>query len=255
MRRVVKMYHCCRRAQAPAGNGYCNVEDVITAAGVGHARCLATLLVIDPKNVDRADHGGRTALTRAAGEGNADCVITLLEAGANVDLPAERQPAIVAASDAGHLACVEALLRGGADVNQRDAYGRTALIAASQNGHADCVSALVRAKGVDLDARGVDGGTALQDAFHDDPRCLELLLEAGANPNVADNRGFTPLHYASGGFPDCVRILLHAGANPHAPATTGALPFHVAVAGGHPATWDINSMCARALVRGGAPAI
>jgi ankyrin repeat protein len=45
----------------------------------------------------------------------------------------------------------------------------------------------------------------------------KLLLEKGADPNAADQRGFTPLHYAAAnrGMTEAVKLLLTKGANPN----------------------------------------
>lgn len=49
-----------------------------------------------------------------------------------------------------------------------------------------------------------------------------LLLEAGANPNVQDLLGETPLHKAAAhGYTDLIRILLDSGANPALEDTMG----------------------------------
>ncbi|APR98104.1 ankyrin repeat domain-containing protein [Wolbachia endosymbiont of Folsomia candida] len=63
--------------------------------------------------------------------------------------------------------------------------------------------------------------------FHDG--VTELLLGAGANPNIQDIKGKTPLHYATefkcfGG----VEMLLGAGANPDIPDNDGKTPLQMA---------------------------
>jgi ankyrin repeat protein len=51
-----------------------------------------------------------------------------------------------------------------------------------------------------------DGGTRHQ-------RIVELLVKAGANPNVADRHGVTPLgHARSRGYEEIARILVAVGA-------------------------------------------
>jgi hypothetical protein len=72
-------------------------------------------------------------------------------------------------------------------------------------------------------------------------RILRLLLNAGADPNTAQNhRHSTPLHYAADGFIACpawdgkdqvdtIRVLLDHGADIHAQDKNGATPLHRAV--------------------------
>lgn len=60
------------------------------------------------------------------------------------------------------------------------------------------------------------------------------LLETGVDPNVRDNRGWTPLMYAANdGFKLLVPGLIEAGADPDLPAADGATPLFVAVLRGH----------------------
>ena len=71
--------------------------------------------------------------------------------------------------------------------------------------------------GADIDALG-DGRTALLAAVGalDEPM-VELLLAEGADPNIGDGRGETPLSFAAlnpRGSLDIVRMLLRAGADP-----------------------------------------
>ncbi|RYY37263.1 hypothetical protein EON62_01240 [archaeon] len=56
---------------------------------------------------------------------------------------------------------------------------------------------------------------------------LKLLLEAGANVNLADNEGFSPLHWASAcGGAARVEALLRAGADANAFSFDGETPLH-----------------------------
>lgn len=63
---------------------------------------------------------------------------------------------------------------------------------------------------------------------------IRLLLEAGANPNIQDSAGQTPLHGAStfsGEEP--VKMLLGSGADPNIPNIEGKTPLDTAIAHGN----------------------
>jgi ankyrin repeat protein len=87
---------------------------------------------------------------------------------------------------------------------------------AASEGSADMVRLLLK-HGADIDALA-DGRTALLAAIGArDVPMVELLLSAGADPNVGDGRGETPLSFAALnplGSLDIVRMLLRAGADP-----------------------------------------
>ena len=58
------------------------------------------------------------------------------------------------------------------------------------------------------------------------------LLSTGANPNVKDARGRTPLHHAAFyGYAENVRVLLAAGAHPNARDNEGWTPLNAANSG------------------------
>ena len=65
---------------------------------------------------------------------------------------------------------------------------------------------------------------------------MSLLIEAGVNVNVANGSGNTPLHWARWS-PKCVELLLKAGAAVNAKITSGGLlgatPFDIALTEGH----------------------
>jgi ankyrin repeat protein len=92
-------------------------------------------------------------------------------------------------------------------------YDGTALIAAAHLGHAEVVRILITA-GAPLDHVNNLGWTAVMESIvlgdggarHSD--ALKALLDAGANPNIADRAGLTPLaHARARGYRRMVELL------------------------------------------------
>ena len=82
-------------------------------------------------------------------------------------------------------------------------------------------------------AQGVDPNPAVAQAIvHGRSQALWLLLHHGANPNLADRDGHTPLHLAAEtGQVASLRLLLAAGADPNAADAWGVTPLHLAARG------------------------
>jgi ankyrin repeat protein len=97
-------------------------------------------------------------------------------------------------------------------------YDGTALIAAAHLGHDEVVRVLIAAK-APLDHVNNLGWTALiesivlGDGGKRHTATLKALVDAGANVNIADRSGTTPLKLAEGrGYTEMARILRDAGA-------------------------------------------
>jgi ankyrin repeat protein len=105
-----------------------------------------------------------------------------------------------------------------ADLKSTNRYGGTALIPAAHHGHPEAVRILL-GTAIDKDHVNNLGWTALLEAVilgNGGPvhtEILRLLVEAGANPNIADREGVTPLAHAKRhGYAAMVRILEARGA-------------------------------------------
>jgi hypothetical protein len=109
-------------------------------------------------------------------------------------------------------------LAAGANLRDTNRYGGTALIPACHHGHPSSVRILLTTD-IDIDHVNDLGWTALMETVilgDGGPiyiGILELLLAAGADTDIPDRDGVTPLAHARAlGFADLARILERAGA-------------------------------------------
>ena len=90
------------------------------------------------------------------------------------------------------------LSEDGVDPDSRDEKGRTALHAAAKFGRVEPLCLLLERKDVDIDALDQRKETPLHlAAMYSHRECVEMLLRAGANTEIADERGHLPRYYAS----------------------------------------------------------
>lgn len=61
----------------------------------------------------------------------------------------------------------------------------------------------------------------------DNTEIVNLLLEYGANPNIVDETGWTPIHAASHFHPEAIPLLLDYGANPNVYTKNGDTVLHL----------------------------
>lgn len=176
-------------------DGYPDGRRVVlqTAVGWGNIEIMKALLAAGAK-VDHVDKSGQQPIHTAAARGNIETVKVLLAAGAKVDAEIKgtetgssngKQPLHVAAFH-GNTATVEFLISMGADVNAKDASGDTVVKTVVYGG---CNAERIKT--------------------------LQLLMDSGAKPDLADRGGRTPLDHATF-YKDAaaIGILLTAGAKP-----------------------------------------
>jgi ankyrin repeat protein len=119
--------------------------------------------------------------------------------------------------------------------------GFTALHFAAFFGRYEAAALLIE-RGAEVDAfgRGWMTGTAMHSAVSRlQSDVVRILLEAGANPNVRQSAGWTPLHSsAANGDLTSVELLLAAGADPTATNDEGRSVIDLATESGDEATVD-----------------
>ncbi|MEO5964387.1 MAG: ankyrin repeat domain-containing protein, partial [Candidatus Limnocylindrales bacterium] len=107
----------------------------------------------------------------------------------------------------------------GADPSLTNRFGGVALIPASERGHVEVVRYLLAESDVDVDHVNRLGWTALLEAIvlsdggpaHQE--IVGLLIEHGADVDLADGNGVTPLSHArTRGYAEIVRLLEAEGA-------------------------------------------
>ena len=203
----------------PSANELQQYTGLIAAAAHGDIAQLRALLAKGEKP-DARDGRGRTPLHVAAHTSRVEAMRALVAAGANPNaLENDRYDIVTIAAVANDLPVLEAALALGCSAkNITSRYDGTALIAAAHLGHAAVVRALIRAE-APLNHVNNLGWTALIESIvlgdggtrHTDT--LRALVEAGANVNLPDRNGRSPLALARGlGYEGMARILVSAGA-------------------------------------------
>jgi ankyrin repeat protein len=218
--------------------------------------------------------GGMTPLLFAVRDGNKEMTRLLLDAGADISQASANKttPLIISLLN-GQTALALELLNRGADPNAADAYGRAALFAAVDlrnfnhdkfddlpgdgGDPMDVIKALLK-KGAKPNAKtntvpvhglmqfdpawvNFDGQTPfVRAALSGDIQVLRLLLEYGADPNIATDQGSTALMAAAGinwipghtfshaesDFVEAVKLCLERGADVNAANSLGLTAMH-----------------------------
>ena len=192
---------------------------LISAAEGGDTETVERLLN-EGASVRFRDADGRTALVAAAYGNHLEAAEALVGAGADVNAKdgTEQSAYLISTSEVGDdPRLLGMMLANGADVRSLDSYDGTGLIRAADRGHVRIVRRLLETE-TDVDHVNNLGWTALLEAVilgGGDERHTEvvrLLVEGGADPNIPDGEGVTPLgHARANGYGGMAEILEGAG--------------------------------------------
>lgn len=183
-----------------------------------------------------------TPLAFAAIFGANETAVALIEAGADVEpvMPEWWQDPLchhvisqleVEQNGAAAIKVLKALIKRGADLNRTNQLGQTPLLlASSRSGEVEEEMALaLLAGGANPNLKDHHGETPLHAAAGTDrPHLVRTLLEKGAPVNIKDDYGETPLHKAClafNGSPETIELLVDGGADVHAKDAEGHEPL------------------------------
>ena len=194
-------------------------------------------------HIDAARKDGTNAFLRACTTGQSESARFLVEAGADVSItkPDGNASLHIAVEGKCSIATLQKIIEKGVNVNKANNRGETALLLTCDSAQADSVKLLLKEGAnpnihegegntslhaavlgcctdeilleiirhkVQLDARNVHGQTSLLLACsYRRQNFIKILLQAGSNPNIADNHGDTCLHATITG--GCSKWIIH----------------------------------------------
>ncbi|MBH5320353.1 ankyrin repeat domain-containing protein [Paenibacillus sp. GSMTC-2017] len=192
-------------------------QALLIAAEQGDKASITKLLA-DGADINTRDANGRTSAMIAVHSNQLDIFNFFVEKGADINIRDNRSdnPLLYAGAE-GMLDFVRAALAAGADTTITNRFGGTALIPAADRGHVEIVKELLTNSDVDIDHVNNLGWTALLEAVilgdggKDHQVIVKLLIDHGADVNIADFDGVTPLEHAKkNGYEEMIIALEHA---------------------------------------------
>ncbi|XP_032035774.1 ankyrin repeat and SOCS box protein 2 isoform X1 [Hylobates moloch] len=242
------------------------------AAYYGQLGCLKVLQRAYPGTIDQRTLQEETAVYLATCRGHLDCLLSLLQAGAEPDISnksretplykaCERKNAeavkilVQHNADTNHrcnrgwtalhesvsrndLEVMQILVSGGAKVESKNAYGITPLFVAAQSGQLEALRFLAK-YGADINTQASDSASALYEACKNEhEEVVEFLLSQGADANKTNKDGLLPLHIASKkGNYRIVQMLLPVTSRTRI-RRSGVSPLHLAAERNHDAVLE-----------------
>ena len=184
-------------------------------------------------DVNAANKKNMTPLMNACQKGNIDGINVLLNAGADPGITDVDGYTWLHYASFGNCSSefLQTIIKHGADVNATSKHNKTALMIAYHNGNIDNIIVLLNA-GANTDLCDDDGDTLLHYAASGDcsKEILQIVIDHGSDVNATNKKNETTLMKAcKKGNIDAMSVLLNAGADPHIADDYGCTLLHHAV--------------------------
>jgi len=188
---------------------------------------LDSLLISDPDLAQALNSSGSSLLHKASENGNIKLIQTLVSIGADINHLNQRgYSPIFYAVHFKQASSVKILADLGADLNLLQGGAYTPLWWAAYNGSLDICKSLIKG-GADIEKQSATGLPMVAAAFNGNDDIVNLFLTKGANPdNQVENSGWTPLHGAIiMGHSSTIKLLFENGADPDIKDVEGYSPL------------------------------
>ena len=190
---------------------------LLSAASAGDADAVA-LALRDGARLEARDSAGRSSLLLASAGDRVEAARVLVALGADPDaLDDQHDTPWLVTGVTGSVDMLETLLPARPDLGKVNRFGGVSVIPAAERGHVEYVRRVVTT-GIDVDHVNRLGWTALLEAVvlgdgggrHQE--VVRILLDAGADPSIADREGVTALEHAeASGYTEMASILREHG--------------------------------------------
>ncbi len=195
-------------------------EQLLQATQRGDREAVLKLLQ-EGADINVRDAQGRTPVMIATYQHNTGMVRALFQAGADVNIcDNNKENPLLHAAAQGWLDILRLAIEAHADTRLINRFGGISIIPASERGHVEIVRELLTYTDINVNHVNNLRWTALLEAImlsnggKAHQQIVQLLIDYGADVNLADKDGVTPLQHArERGFTEIERILLQAGAH------------------------------------------
>jgi uncharacterized protein len=193
-------------------------EQLLMAAQRGEIETVLKLLQ-EGADINVTDAQGRTPVMIATYKHDTEMVRALIQKGADINMrDSQKENPLLHAGAQGWLDILKLAIEAKADTTLTNRFGGISIIPAAERGHVETVRELLTRTDINVNHVNNLGWTALLEAIvlsdggQAQQQIVQLLVDHGADVNIPDKDGVTPLRHAcERGFMEIERILVKAG--------------------------------------------